>query len=80
MVSASGFITEDQMCEYRCMKNLLMRNVGNVLGGELCACLCRDVCSGSVMDLNDVCVKDVCKNCYCLRKIYYCPHSKISDE
>jgi len=80
VVSAYGFIPEDQMCEYHSMEGLVMSNVGAVLGCEHCACSCRDVHSGFGMDVhfNDVGVKDVSKNsCYCLRKIYYCPYLKI---
>jgi hypothetical protein len=80
VVSASGFITEDQMCGHHSMKDLLMCIVGTILGCEHCARLCRDARSGTVMcvHLNDVRMKDVSKNsCYFLRKIYYCPYSKI---
>jgi hypothetical protein len=47
-------------------------SVGTVLGCEHSACSCRDVRSGSVMDvhLNVVRTKDVSKNNCCLRKIY----------
>ena len=56
-----------------------MSYVGAVLGFEHSACLCRDVPSGSVMDvpLIDVHMRDVSKNTCCLRKIYYCSYSKI---
>ena len=73
MVSASRIITEDQKCEYHSMEDLVLSNVGTVLGCEHCACSCRDVRSGSVMGvhLNDVHMKDISKkSCYCWRKIY----------
>ena len=48
-----------------------MSIVGTLLGCEHCACSCRDVRCGSVVDvhLNDVSMKDFSKKSCCLRKM-----------